>query len=78
MNRKRFMATAFAMIPISIFPKMTTLAKSTLIKGFKVNSGEARNGMHYEMKGVTLRDDPRFLEIIDKLGLTPYNKRSTR
>ncbi|MEN8230702.1 MAG: helix-turn-helix domain-containing protein [Bacteroidota bacterium] len=25
-----------------------------------------------------LRDDPRFLEIIDKLGLTPYNTRTTR
>jgi quercetin dioxygenase-like cupin family protein len=80
MKRKHFIATALALIPISLFPKMTTMAKSTSIKGFKVNSGEARNGMHYKMKGVTLNkldckissfDTDGALTVFEQNGFTP-------
>ena len=80
MKRKRFIATALALIPISLFPKKTTMAKSTSLKGFKVNSGEARNGMHYKMKGVTLNkldckvssfDTDGALTVFEQNGFTP-------
>ena len=49
-------------------------------KGFKVNSGEARFGIHYKMKGVTLntldikisgRDTKNDLAVFEQTGLTP-------
>lgn len=80
MKRKRFIATVLSLIPISLFPRMKTMAKPTSIKGFKVNSGEARNGMHYEMKGVTLNkldckissfDTNGALTVFEQNGFTP-------
>ncbi len=80
MKRKRFIATALALVPISLFPKMISLAKSTSMKGFKVSSGEARNGIHYEMKGVTLNqldckvssfDTDGALTVFEQKGFTP-------
>lgn len=49
-------------------------------KGFKVNSGEARFGTHYKMKGVTLntldikisgKDTENDLAVFEQIGLTP-------
>ena len=49
-------------------------------KGFKVNSGEARFGTHYKMKGVTLntldikisaKDTENDLVVFEQTGLTP-------
>lgn len=49
-------------------------------KGFKVNSGEARFGKHYKMKGVTLNildikisgsDTDNDLAVFEQTGLTP-------
>lgn len=49
-------------------------------KGFKVNSGEARNGVHYKMKGVTLnvldikissKDTDEALAVFEQQGFTP-------
>jgi len=49
-------------------------------KGFKVNSGEARSGKHYKMKGVTLNildikisgsDTDNDLAVFEQTGLTP-------
>ena len=49
-------------------------------KGFKVGSGEARYGMHYKMKGVTLntldikisgQDTDGELAVFEQTGLTP-------
>ena len=80
MKRKHFIATALALIPISLFPKMITMAKSNSVKGFKVNSGEARNGMHYKMKGITLNkldckisalDTDGALTVFEQNGFTP-------
>jgi quercetin dioxygenase-like cupin family protein len=80
MKRKHFIATALALIPISLFPKMTTMTKSNSVKGFKVNSGEARNGMHYKMKGITLNkldckissfDTGGALTVFEQNGFTP-------
>ena len=50
------------------------------IQGFKVNSGEARFGIHYQMKGVTLytldiiisgKDTENSLTVFEQTGLTP-------
>lgn len=80
MKRKNFIATALALIPISVFPKVTAMAKSTSVKAFKVNSGEARRGMHYKMKGVTLNkldckiassDTDGALTVFEQNGFTP-------
>jgi quercetin dioxygenase-like cupin family protein len=49
-------------------------------KGFKVNSGEARNGVHYKMKGVTLnvltikissKDTDGEQAVFEQQGFTP-------
>jgi len=49
-------------------------------KGFKVNSGESRNGVHYKMKGVTLnvldmkissKDTDEALAVFEQQGFTP-------
>jgi quercetin dioxygenase-like cupin family protein len=80
MKRKHFIATALGMIPVSLFPKMTTMIESDSVKGFKVNSGEARNGMHYKMKGITLNkldckissfDTGGALTVFEQNGFTP-------
>jgi quercetin dioxygenase-like cupin family protein len=49
-------------------------------KGFKVNSGEGRYGVHYKMKGITLntldikisgKDTENDLAVFEQTGLTP-------
>ena len=49
-------------------------------KGFKVDSGEARFGTHYKMKGVTIntldikisgKDTNDDLSVLEQTGLTP-------
>jgi quercetin dioxygenase-like cupin family protein len=56
-----------------------TLSKRTGI-GFKVNAGEARFGIHYKMKGITLNtldikisgsDTENELAVFEQTGLTP-------
>lgn len=54
MKRGTFIFSRFAFFPFISFAKMTTLFNARINKGFKVNSGEARFGEHYKMKGVTL------------------------
>jgi quercetin dioxygenase-like cupin family protein len=80
MKRKRFISTALAVIPISLLPKITTMTKLNSVKGFKVNSGEARKGMHYKMKGITLNkldckissfDTDGALTVFEQNGFTP-------
>lgn len=68
--------------PIVLFGKKLVLnLKSSLEKGFKVNAGEARFGVHYKMKGVTFntldikisgKDTEDGLAVFEQTGLTPY------
>jgi len=54
MIRRKFLMTSLAIIPLTTFAKFTSKVLTRTNKGFKVNSGEARYGKHFEMKGVTL------------------------
>lgn len=54
MKRKKFILITFALIPIASFAKLIIKIMARTTKGFKVNSGEARYGKHYKMKGITL------------------------
>ena len=55
--------------------------KSITTNGFKVNAGEARFGVHYKMKGVTLnrldvkissKDTNGELAVFEQTGFTPH------
>jgi quercetin dioxygenase-like cupin family protein len=54
MRRRKFVWTALAVFPLSIFAKINTRSMDRTKEGFKVSAGEARFGRHFEMKGVTL------------------------
>lgn len=88
MNRSKFILSALSLFPITVFSKAKDnitnlierfgLMKTT--KGFKVNAGEARFGVHYKMKGVTLntldikissKDTDGELAVFEQTGLTP-------
>jgi len=80
MKRGKFILTALALYPISTFSKMGTTMKSITANGFKVNAGEARFGVHYKMKGVTLnmldvkissKDTNGDLVVFEQNGFTP-------
>lgn len=80
MKRGKFILTALAIIPITAFAKLTTKIMTRTSKGFKVNSGEARFGIHYKMKGVTLnvldikissKDTDGELAVFEQNGFTP-------
>jgi len=80
MRRGKFILTALALIPLSAFAKITTKIMERTKKGFKVNSGEARYGQHYKMKGITLnvldikissKDTDGDLAVFEQNGFTP-------
>lgn len=52
MDRKRFLLTSLATGALAFFAKGERLV-FPLTKGYKVASGETRNGEHFKMKGVT-------------------------
>ena len=54
MKRGKFILTTLAILPLTAFAKLTDKIITRTSKGFKVNSGEARYGTHYKMKGITL------------------------
>lgn len=79
MKRKGFILTSLAFSPLAVFGNFLHSAGRTT-KGFKVNSGEARFGVHYKMKGVTLnnldikisgKDTENELAVFEQTGLTP-------
>lgn len=79
MNRRNILLSALTIIPLLAFGKMKVFQGRTK-KGFKVNSGEARFGKHYKMKGVTLnnldikisgKDTGQELAVFEQTGLTP-------
>lgn len=80
MKRRYFIITTLAAFPMLAFAKFKSFLPMRTDKGFKVNSGEARFGIHYKMKGVTLntldikisgKDTENDLAVFEQTGLTP-------
>lgn len=80
MIRRTFTFTALAFYPLTLLAKIAPSLMNRTSKGFKVNSGEARFGVHYKMKGVTLntldikisgKDTDSDLSVFEQTGLTP-------
>ena len=81
MKRRQLLITLLAALPLSLIAKPVTWKFDMRTnKGFKVNSGEARSGKHYKMKGVTLNildikisgsDTDNDLAVFEQTGLTP-------
>ena len=80
MERRSFFITTFSLYLSRLFAKKDSFIIGRNGKGFKVNSGEARFGVHYKMKGVTLNtldikisgmDTENDLAVFEQTGLTP-------
>ncbi|MBS1680510.1 MAG: cupin domain-containing protein [Bacteroidetes bacterium] len=80
MNRTKFILATLAIMPVTVFAKLLSRLATRTSKGFKVNSGEARFGTHYKMKGVTLnvldikissKDTDGELSVFEQNGFTP-------
>lgn len=80
MRRKKFILITLAIIPLTSFAKLTNKIMTITNKGFKVNAGEARFGIHYKMKGVTLnvldikissKDTDGNIAVFEQNGFTP-------
>ncbi len=80
MERRRFVLGTIALFPLSVFGKVKMLIAKRTDKPFKVGSGEARFGVHYEMKGVTRntldikisgKDTDGELAVFEQTGHTP-------
>ena len=80
MIRRKFMVTALSFYPFILFANTISAIMTRTVKGFKVNSGEARYGVHYKMKGITLntldikisaKDTKNDLAVFEQTGLTP-------
>ena len=80
MKRRKLIITALAFYPVNLFAKIISGISLTTKKGFKVNAGEARFGVHYKMKGVTLntldikisgKDTENEIAVFEQTGLTP-------
>jgi len=80
MKRRNYILTALAMVPFTLFAKMTNSMTTRTTQGFKVNAGEARYGTHYQMKGVTFnvldikissKDTDGELAVFEQNGFTP-------
>jgi len=72
MNRRKLILTALLLYPINLLAKINNnlsmfIEKGTRMRtktGFKVNSGDARYGKRYKMKGVTLNNlDKKLVEM---------------
>jgi quercetin dioxygenase-like cupin family protein len=80
MKRGKFILTTLAVLPLTAFSKLTSKIMTRTNTGFKVNSGEARTGRHFKMKGVTLnvldlkissRDTEGGIAVFEQNGFTP-------
>ncbi len=88
MNRGKFIISILALYPMTILAKYKVAVNKIIkkgnklrtSKGFKVSSGDARYGVHYKMKGVTLNnldikisaaDTDGDLAVFEQTGLTP-------
>jgi len=79
MNRRKFILTTLAFYPIILSANTISAMFTRTGKGFKVNSGEARYGVHYRMKGITLntldikisgKDTKNDMAVFEQTGLT--------
>ena len=80
MIRRKFMLTTLAFYPFILFANTISDIIRRTGKGFKVKSGEARFGVHYNMKEITLntldikisgKDTDNELAVFEQTGLTP-------
>ncbi len=80
MKRKHFIRATLASFLLLPITKIKANLWKRAEKGFKVNDGEARFGVHYRMKGVTLNmldikisgeDTDGELAVFEQTGLTP-------
>ncbi len=80
MKRGKFFLIMLTLYPLNLIGKMIPSIVTRTGKGFKVKSGEARFGIHYKMKGVTLntldikisgKDTENDLAVFEQIGLTP-------
>lgn len=80
MKRGKFILINLVMLPFASFAKLTNNIMTRTNTGFKVNSGEARYGKHFKMKGVTLnvldikissKDTNGDLAVFEQNGFTP-------
>lgn len=80
MKRKNFILGTLAAIPLASWAQLKSIAIMRTGKPFKVNSGEARFGTRYKMKGVTLntldikisgKDTNNELAVFEQTGLSP-------
>lgn len=80
MKRKYFILSMLGAFPLIAFAKIKSIITMRTDKGFKVESGEARFGVHYKMKGVTSntldikisgKDTDGDLAVFEQTGLTP-------
>lgn len=80
MKRKNFLLTMVAAMPSAAFTQMKYDNNLRTNKGFKVESNEARFGVHFKMKGVTVntldikisgKDTNGELAVFEQTGLTP-------
>jgi quercetin dioxygenase-like cupin family protein len=80
MIRRKFILTTLALYPFILFANKISAIFTRTGKGFKVHSGEARYGVHYRMKGITLntldikisgKDTENDLAVFEQTGLTP-------
>jgi quercetin dioxygenase-like cupin family protein len=79
MIRRNFILTTLALYPVTLFGKIIPSVISRNNKGFKVNSGEARFGIRYKMKGITSnivdvkisgKDTENDVAVFEQTGLT--------
>jgi quercetin dioxygenase-like cupin family protein len=80
MKRRNFLFATLAAIPSFSLSQIKNVKKMRIEKGFKVNSDEARFGVRYKMKGVTVntldikisgKDTAGDLAVFEQTGLTP-------
>ncbi len=80
MNRSKFILSALSILPLTAFTKLKSRSFLRTGKGFKVAAGEARFGVHFKMKGVTVNnldikisgsDTENDLAVFEQTGLTP-------
>lgn len=81
MKRRTFFLSTMMAIPTVSFARLKSLLSNRTSKPFKVKSGEARFGIHYQMKGVTLntldikisgKDTNNELAVFEQTGMTPF------
>ncbi len=80
MKRRQFALFALASLPMTLLAKFKSRKAMFTEKGFVVKAGEARFGVHYKMKGITLNnldikisgeDTDGAVAVFEQTGFTP-------